>query len=130
MLQKVIIGIVLNGLALFGVTSILTNIHYTGGLYFFLIGGVVMGILNSIVKPILKTLTFPLHMLTIGLSLIILNGIIFWIFDVVIDTLALKEITLEIPIFLDKYLSLKIYFFAGLIFGIINWVEHLIIHNK
>ncbi len=123
MLQKVIIGIVLNGLALFGVTYILTDIQYTGDIYFFLIGGLVMGILNSMVKPVLKTLTLPLHILTIGLSLIVLNGVIFWMLDVIIDTLVIKGITLEIP-------TIKTYFLAGLIFGIINWVEHLIIHNK
>lgn len=123
MLQKVIIGIVLNGLALFGVTYILTDIHYTGDIYFFLLGGLVMGILNSIVKPVLKTLTLPLHILTIGISLILLNGVIFWMLDVIIDTLVIEGITLEIP-------TLKTYFLAGLIFGIINWVEHFIIHNK
>lgn len=119
MLQKLIIGIVLNGLALFGVTYILTDIQYTGDIYFFLLGGLVMGILNSIVKPVLKMLTLPLHILTIGISLILLNGVIFWMLDVVIDTLVIQGITLEIP-------TLKTYFLAGLIFGIINWVEHLI----
>lgn len=123
MLQKFIIGIILNGGALYGVTYFLPQIQYTGGLTFFALGGLVMGILNSVVKPILKLLTLPIHILTIGLSLMVLNGIIFWIFDVVIDTIVVKGITLNVP-------DAKTYFFAGILFGLINWAEHLIIHNK
>lgn len=82
-----------------------------------------MGLLNSIVKPVLKLLTLPLQILTLGLSLIILNGIIFWIFDVVIDTIVIEGVTLTVT-------GTKIYFLAGFLFGLINWVEHLLIHHK
>jgi len=123
-LKKVLIGIVLNGAALYGVIYFLpSQIQYTGGVAFFAIGGLVMGILNSIVKPILKLLTLPLQILTLGLSLIILNGIIFWIFDVVIDTIVIEGVTLTVT-------GIKTYFLAGFLFGLINWIEHLLIHNK
>lgn len=82
-----------------------------------------MGILNSIVKPILKLLTLPIQIVTLGLSLIILNGIIFWIFKTTIDTIAIEGISLTVP-------GITTYVFAGALFGLINWMEHLIIHNK
>lgn len=124
MLKKFLIGIILNAAALYGVIYFLPDqIQYTGGIAFFAIGGIVMGILNSIVKPILKLLTLPLQILTLGLSLIILNGIIFWIFHVVIDTIVIEGVTLIIT-------STKTYFLAGFLFGLINWVEHLLVHHK
>lgn len=123
MFKKLIIGIILNAAALYGVIYILPEIHYTGGIAFFAIGGLAMGILNTIVKPILKLVTLPLHIITLGLSLILLNGIIFWIFKVVLDTILIEGITLTVP-------NLTTYVFAGFLFGLINWVEHLIIHNK
>lgn len=123
MLKKIIIGIILNVFALYGVTYLLTDIQYTGGIAFFAVGGIIMGFLNSIVKPVLKLLTLPLQILTLGLSLIILNGIIFWIFDIIINTIVIREITLQIP-------NITTYLLAGLLFGLINWIEHLIIHNK
>lgn len=123
MLKKIIIGIILNGGALYGVTYFLPEIQYTGGLKFFAIGGIVMGILNSVVKPILKLLTLPLQILTLGLSLIILNGIIFWIFDVVLDSIVIEGVTMMVQ-------GITAYAFAGLIFGALNWLEHLVIHNK
>lgn len=123
MLKKIIIGIILNAAALFGVTYFLTQIQYAGGVTFFIIGGVVMGILNTIVKPVLKILTLPIHILTVGISLVLLNGVIFWIFDVVLDTIVVKGVTLTVP-------SIKTYFLAGFLFGLINWVEHFLVHNK
>jgi len=123
-LKKILIGIILNGAALYGVIYFMPqDLTYTGGLKFFVLGGLVMGILNSIVKPILKLLTFPLQIITLGLSLIILNGIIFWIFKVIIDTIVVKGVTFEVR-------GLATYLVAGLAFGLINWVEHLIISNK
>lgn len=122
MLKKIIIGIVLNGFALYGVIYILPEITYRGGILFFAVGGITMGILNTLVKPLLKLVTFPLHILTLGLSLIVINGLIFWIFDQVLDILSLPGISMSVP-------ALKTYFFAGFIFGIINWVEHLMVSN-
>lgn len=122
-IKKVLIGIVLNGLALYGVIYLLPQITYTGGIAFFAIGGLIMGILNYAIKPVLKLLTFPLQILTLGLSLIILNGIIFWIFDAIIDTIVIEGITLNVP-------DITTYIFSGFLFGLINWVSHLIINNK
>lgn len=110
-------------MALYAVIYLLPQIRYTGDLWFFVIGGLVMGFLNWIIKPILKIITFPLYILTLGLSLIVLNGVIFWIFGQFIDALAIDGITLLVP-------DTKTYFIAGAIFGIINWLIHLIISNK
>lgn len=121
MLKKILIGIILNAAALYGVTYLLPQaIQYTGGAWFFVIGGAVMGLLNLIVKPVLKLATFPLHILTLGLSLIILNGVIFWIFHEVIATIAIEGVTMTV-------VGITTYFLAGLLFGLINWVEHLLV---
>lgn len=124
MLKRILLNILLNAAALYGVIYLLsTEITYTGGVWFFVVGGIVMGILNSIVKPILKLLTLPLQIITLGLSLIILNGVIFWIFEVIIDTIVIEGITLDVS-------GIKTYFLAGLLFGLINWLEHMLIHSK
>lgn len=124
MLKKLTIGVILNGASLYGVIYLLPkDIIYTGGLAFFVLGGLIMGILNSIVKPVLKLLTLPLQIITLGLSLILLNGIIFWIFDVIIDTMVIKGITIQVN-------GIVTYALAGLLFGLINWIEHLLIRNK
>lgn len=43
------------------------------------IAAAVLGILNALVKPILFVLTLPITLLTLGLFLLVLNGIMIWI---------------------------------------------------
>jgi len=118
--KKIIFGILLNAGALYGVIYFLPEITYTGGVKFFVIGGVTMGVINSIIKPILKLITLPLQIITLGLSLILLNGVIFWIFTVFIDTIVVPGVTIQVH-------GIITHLFAGLIFGLINWLANLII---
>jgi len=44
----------------------------------------VLGILNAIVRPVLIFLTLPITILTLGLFLLVLNGLMFWLTSVVV----------------------------------------------
>lgn len=123
MFRKIIIGIALNGLALFFVTHLLESVTYKGGFWFFTIAGVIIGVLNTIVKPLIKLISLPLVFLTAGLFLFALNTIILWLTKEIIDIIHIRDVMFEISGFTN-------YLIAGFLFGVINWVEHLIVHNK
>jgi len=40
-----------------------------------LLAGVVLGLINALVRPVLVIVTFPLTLLTLGLFLLVLNGV-------------------------------------------------------
>jgi putative membrane protein len=42
------------------------------------IAGLVLGLVNALVKPILVVLTLPVTVLTLGLFLLVLNALLFW----------------------------------------------------
>ena len=44
-----------------------------------LIAALVLGLLNVSLKPILKILTLPIDILTLGLFGVIINGLLFWL---------------------------------------------------
>ena len=46
-----------------------------------LVAALVLGVLNTILKPILFVLTLPFTILSLGLFLVVLNGIILWLTD-------------------------------------------------
>jgi len=46
-----------------------------------LVAALVLGVLNAILKPILFVLTLPFTILSLGLFLLVLNGIILWLTD-------------------------------------------------
>ena len=44
-----------------------------------LIAALVIGLLNALVKPFLVLLTLPLTILTLGIFLLVLNALLFWV---------------------------------------------------
>lgn len=123
LIKKIIFGIFLNGAALYFLTRLVEEVTYTGGLKFFIIGGIVVGLLNAVVKPIFKILTFPLIILTGGLFLVVINAAILWFLSHFLNVIEFRDVTLTFP-------NIGSYVIGGLVFGLINWAEHLIIKNK
>lgn len=78
---------------------------------FFLLGGLILGIVNSIIKPLLKLLSLPLIILTGGLFLIVIN-----IFVLFIVTWLVPEITIP---------DIMTYIIAAILLGILNTIENL-----
>ena len=73
MLQSLFLQIVagIGGLAL--AIRIVPEVEFTGDIQLLLIVGVVLGIINAVIKPILNILTFPIRILTLGLSSFVIN---------------------------------------------------------
>ena len=54
---------------------------------------VVLGVINAVIRPILKIFTFPITIMTIGLFTLVLNALLFWlaslfVIGVTIDSFA------------------------------------------
>lgn len=43
-----------------------------------LIAALVLGLLNTLLRPVLVLLTLPVTVLTLGLFLLVINGLVFW----------------------------------------------------
>lgn len=65
-------------LAIFAVGKFLPGIHVTD-FTIALWAAVALGILNTIIRPILKLLAFPITLLTLGLFALVINGFMFWL---------------------------------------------------
>jgi putative membrane protein len=65
---------VLSAVALLIVSRIVPGFHVLG-LWPALIASLVIGLLNATLGPILKIITFPLSILTLGLFLLVINGL-------------------------------------------------------
>ena len=82
MLQSLFLQIVagIGGLAL--AIRVLPEVEFTGEIQLLLIIGVVLGIINAIIKPILNVLTLPIRILTLGLSSFVINILIVLAVDI------------------------------------------------
>lgn len=77
----IVVTLLINSLAV-GITAYLLqpNIVLDSYITAILVAGV-LGVINTFVKPIIKILTLPISLLTLGLFSIILNGIFIMITD-------------------------------------------------
>lgn len=75
-MMRALIQIVLNGVALLVAAKVVPGIVYTGSLAQLLLAGLVLGLLNLLVKPILSFFSFPLIVVTLGLFYLVINGLI------------------------------------------------------
>lgn len=68
---------ILNAVALLIVAYILPGIS-VASFGSALIAALVLGLLNTLVKPVLVLLTLPITVVTLGLFLLVLNALVFW----------------------------------------------------
>lgn len=76
--MRILLLWILNALALLAVTYLMPTIHVKG-FTSALIAALGLGLLNTLVRPILAILTLPITVLTLGLFYLVLNGFLFWL---------------------------------------------------
>ncbi|MBI2453221.1 phage holin family protein [Candidatus Peregrinibacteria bacterium] len=119
-IKKISLGIAANALALYAITYLMETVQYEGGWKAFLLGGIIVGMLNIFVKPLLKLITLPFLLLSVGLLLIPINAIILALTEKIISTLEIGNIMFQIEGFTT-------YIIASIIFGAVNWFLHILI---
>ena len=58
-----------------------------------LVAAAVIGLLNTVVRPILIVLTLPVTVLTLGLFLLVINALMFWAAAGVLDGFYVRDFT-------------------------------------
>jgi putative membrane protein len=78
--MKLLIRWVIVSLALFAAAWLVPGITVEGsGWVVYAVMAVILGLVNAIVRPLLKILTCPLIILTLGLFTLVINGVTLWL---------------------------------------------------
>lgn len=77
--MRFILRLLATAAALWVAVLLLEGISYTGGWPGMLIVALVFGLVNAIIRPVLKVLTCPLVVLTLGLFIFVLNALMLWL---------------------------------------------------
>ena len=75
--MKLLLIWILNALALFAVANFVPGIHldsFTDAL----IAAFFLGLVNTLIRPLLLLLTLPVTLVTLGLFIFVINGALFW----------------------------------------------------
>lgn len=75
--MRIIATWILNALALLAVAYLLPGIR-VDGLFSALIAAMLLGLINVLLRPLLILLTLPVTFVTLGLFVLVINGLLFW----------------------------------------------------
>lgn len=88
--MRFFVRLLINAAALYVATRLVPGVTYVGGWMPLLGVALVFGLVNAIVRPILKLLTFPIVFLTLGLFVFVINGFMLWLTSALSEALALN----------------------------------------
>lgn len=88
--MKLIRSWIISAFALFVASWLMPDTFLLEGTGTALMASLVLGILNSTVRPVLNILTFPLTLITLGLFRFVVNGIVIKLLDGIMDGMEVK----------------------------------------
>ena len=75
--MRLLLAWIINALSLLALPYLFSGIQIKS-FYTALVVALLLGLVNAVVRPVLFLLTLPLSILTLGLFILVLNGLLFW----------------------------------------------------
>lgn len=88
--MKLIIRLIINAIALWAAAQLVNGIELTDQIGGILIVALIFGVINAILGPILKILSFPFILVTLGLFTLVINGLLLWLTSAFTSYLSLS----------------------------------------
>ena len=120
--MKILVGIIVSAVAL-GVAAwvvpgiVVTGHSDTSKAETLLAVAVIVGVINAVLKPLIKTVGCAFYVLTLGLVAIVVNGLLLWLASYVAGQLKL-------PFHVTGFVAAVE---GALIVGVVAWVLHLVL---
>jgi len=115
-MTRFIFKVVLNTFTIFLVVYLVPGVNFQGDFLTLLLAGLILGLINTFLKPTLKALFFPLILLSLGLFAIVINTGLVWFL-----TKVIKDLTIN---------GLWAYLESGLILSIMNVLTSWLIKGQ
>ncbi|MBP6917072.1 phage holin family protein [Candidatus Saccharibacteria bacterium] len=109
---KFLIRWLVNSLGLFGAAQLFKLIDYQDRVLVIAIGGLILSLLNAVIKPVFILFTLPAIALTLGLFMVIINGTLVYLASVIYKPLAITSFWAAVLV--------------GMFIGLVNYVITLI----
>jgi putative membrane protein len=74
-----LIRLLVNSAAWWVATQVVSGVTFDGGLLPMLGVALVFGVVNALLRPVAKILTFPIIIVTLGIFSLVINGLMLWL---------------------------------------------------
>lgn len=93
-----------------------SHLTYNSSMSVILIAGLILAVVNAILKPIVVLLSLPAILFTLGLFMVVINGFMVWLVSKLYDSLHISNLWVAI--------------LAGMIIGLVNYLVTAILENR
>lgn len=114
--MKIFFSILFNALILYAIVFFMPFqetlevwVKATWDLKLYFVGWVVLGLLNFAIRPILKLLGLPFIIVTFGLFILVINGVILFLLEKIIAWLSIPWVTFSIHGILNFIIAVAIF---------------------
>jgi putative membrane protein len=107
MVLRLILVWLINALALIAVAYLMPSISVSS-FGAALVAALVLGLVNAVVRPVLVLLTLPVTVLTLGLFIFVINGLLFWLVGTWIEGFAVAGFWAGV--------------FGAILFSLVSWL--------
>ena len=124
-MRTLVLRWLINAVALYAAAYVVRGIHYGGQWWGFLIMAVIFGFVNAIIRPILRLLTCPLIILTLGFFTLVINALMLWLLSWLASVLE-RQTNLGFTFRVDGFMPA---FWGALIISIVSFVLTMFLHE-
>ncbi len=121
-MTKFILRLLINAIALYLAVLIVPGIDLGTNMVSLLWLALIFGIVNALFRPLLKFLTCPLIILTLGLFTLVINTFLFWLTSVIGQSFGIALLISD-PVWWNAFLG-------GLIVSIVSVIMTLILKDE
>ena len=124
MIRRFLLHLVVNAAILYFISQLLNgDFAVLGGMKGYFIASFIFGLLNSLVRPVMKLIALPLVLMTVGLFTFVLNMIVVWLMKYALEVLAFQGVAIHVEHF-------AAYFYTGLLLVIGNFILGWLLAGK
>ncbi len=80
-----IVRLIINIVAILIISYLFPGLIWVDTFWAALVAALLLGIVNAIIRPILVLLTLPLTLVTLGLFLLVINGLMLWLVSALVS---------------------------------------------
>lgn len=109
--MKLVIKLAISVLALFIVEYLVPGFHLAN-IWTAVVAAVVIGLINTFIKPVLQLIALPISILTLGITAFLINVLLLWFASAIVPGFTI-----------DSFLTAII---ASILLSLITWFLHIL----
>lgn len=113
--MKLILRFLLNALAVIATAYVVPGI-VVASFWSAFIAALVIGLINTLIRPLLLLLTLPINIVTLGLFTLVINALMFWLASSIVKGFDVN--------------SFSAAFFGALVFWLVSWFTNSLAGTK